>query len=178
MLAATQPSILTDPTKKANADDALSGALAYMAINTTVKPLDNLDCRKAVEYAVDKLSVQSVLGGPVRGQIATHAPAAERHRLHEVRPVPVDERLGRHREGQGRADQVRPAQRLHIGLSARSDRPNEINAATSIQASLKKVGINVTIQQYPSGKYFSDFAGAPAFAKSHDLGLIDVGVGG
>ena len=44
--------------------------------------------------------------------------------------------------------------------------------ATAIQASLKKVGINVNIQQYPSGKYFTDFAGAPAFVHSHDLGLM------
>ena len=44
--------------------------------------------------------------------------------------------------------------------------------ATSVQASLKKVGINATIQQYPSGKYFSDYAGSTAFVHSHDLGLM------
>ena len=50
--------------------------------------------------------------------------------------------------------------------------PNEVAAAVSIQASLKKVGINVNIQKYPSGKYFSDNAGAPAFVHSHNLGLM------
>jgi len=59
-----------------------------------------------------------------------------------------------------------------INLSARCDRPNEVAAAQSIQASLKKVGINVTIQRYPSGKYFSDYAGAPAFVHAHNLGLM------
>ena len=53
--ASTQAKIVNDPTKKANADDALSGALAYVAISTKVKPLDNVDCRKAVEYGVDKV---------------------------------------------------------------------------------------------------------------------------
>jgi peptide/nickel transport system substrate-binding protein len=57
-------------------------------------------------------------------------------------------------------------------LSARGDRPNEVAAAQSIQASLKKVGINVSIQRYPSGKYFSDYAGAPAFVHAHNLGLM------
>ena len=42
----------------------------------------------------------------------------------------------------------------------------------SIQASLKKVGINVDIQKYQSGKYFSDNAGAPAFVHAHNLGLM------
>jgi peptide/nickel transport system substrate-binding protein len=57
-------------------------------------------------------------------------------------------------------------------LSARADRPNEIAIAQAVQASLKKVGINVSIQTYPSGKYFTDNAGAPAFVHAHDLGLM------
>jgi ABC-type transport system substrate-binding protein len=172
VLAATQPSILTDPTKKANADDALSGALAYMAINTTVKPLDNLDCRKAVEYATDKLSVQTALGGPLRGQIATTLlpPNVTGYTKFDMYPSTNDS--GDIAKAKDELTKCGQPNGFTVGLSARSDRPNEINAATAIQASLKKVGINVTIQQYPSGKYFSDFAGAPAFGTSHDLGLM------
>ena len=69
--AATQPQILAVPSKKANADDALSGFLPYVAVSTVVKPLDNIDCRKAVEYAIDKTSAQNAYGGPMRGDIAT-----------------------------------------------------------------------------------------------------------
>lgn len=172
VLAATQPSILTDPTKKANADDALSGALAYMAINTTVKPLDNLDCRKAVEYATDKLSVQTALGGPLRGQIATTLlpPNVTGYTKFDMYPSTNDS--GDIAKAKDELTKCGQPNGFTVALSARSDRPNEINAATAIQASLKKVGINVTIQQYPSGKYFSDFAGAPAFGTSHDLGLM------
>jgi len=171
VLAATQPAILTDPTKKANADDALSGALVYMTLNTTVKPLDNLDCRKAVEYAVDKLSVQNVLGGPVRGQIATTLlpPNVTGYTKYDL--YPSTNESGDIAKAKDELTKCGQPNGFTTALSARSDRPNEINAATSIQASLKKVGINVTIQQYPSGKYFSDFAGAPAFASSHDLGM-------
>ena len=56
--------------------------------------------------------------------------------------------------------------------AARGDRPNEVAAATSIKESLSKVGIKVNLQRYPSGKYFSNYAGAPAFVHSHNLGLI------
>src|SRR6266705_3440324 len=68
----------TDPNRKqlvnkfvfnlnANADDALSGFLWFTYINTKVKPLDNVHCRRAVEYAADKTAYQTAYGGPVAG---------------------------------------------------------------------------------------------------------------
>jgi peptide/nickel transport system substrate-binding protein len=44
--------------------------------------------------------------------------------------------------------------------------------ATAIQASLKKIGITVNIKSFPSGKYFSNFAGVPSYVHEHDLGII------
>src|SRR5947199_227240 len=62
-----QSQILANPTLKAQADDGYTNALTYMTINTTIKPFDNLSCRQAVEYAVDKTTVQSALGGAIGG---------------------------------------------------------------------------------------------------------------
>jgi peptide/nickel transport system substrate-binding protein len=59
-------------------------------------------------------------------------------------------------------------------LAYRSDRPKETAAATAIQASLAQVGIKVTLKGFPSGSYYTDFAGSPAYVHSHDLG-IDMG---
>ncbi|HEY2266527.1 MAG TPA: ABC transporter substrate-binding protein, partial [Streptosporangiaceae bacterium] len=56
-------------------------------------------------------------------------------------------------------------------LSYRSDRPSETAAATAIQASLAKVGIKVTLKGFPSGSYYTNFAGAPAYVHSHDIGI-------
>ena len=36
-----------------------------------MKPFDNIDCRKAVQYAIDKVSVQTAVGGPT--PVATSA---------------------------------------------------------------------------------------------------------
>lgn len=69
--AATQAQLLTSADKKAGTDNTFGGRLVYMAINTKVKPFDNVACRKAVEYAIDKVSVQTAEGGPIRGEIAT-----------------------------------------------------------------------------------------------------------
>ena len=170
--ASTQANIVNDPTKKANADDALSGALAYLAMSTKVKPLDNLDCRKAVEYAVDKTSVQNSLGGPLRGAIASTVlpPNVVGYQKYDLYPTPNN--AGDQAKAKAALKACGQPNGFSIGLSARGDRPNEVAAAVSIQASLKKVGINAQIQKYQSGKYFSDNAGAPAFVHSHNLGLM------
>jgi peptide/nickel transport system substrate-binding protein len=172
VLAASQPAILTDPEKKKNADAAVTGTLTYMAINETVAPLDNIDCRKAVEYAVDKQSVQSVLGGPVRGAIANQLLPPSVTGYQKIDPYPSTNGAGDIQKAKDELSKCGQPNGFNIALSARSDRPNEINTATAIQASLKKVGINATIVQYPSGKYYTDFAGSTAYAKSHNIGLI------
>lgn len=170
--ASTQPLILNDPSKKANADDALSGALAYMAINTKVKPLDNIDCRKAVEYAVDKVSTQNAIGGPIRGDIATTVLPPNIVGYQKFDDYPTPNNSGDVAKAKQELQTCGQPNGFSVGLSARADRPNEIAAATAIQNALGKVGIKVTIKQYPSGKYFSDYAGAPAFVHANDLGLM------
>jgi peptide/nickel transport system substrate-binding protein len=167
-----QPGVLSDPARKANADVAITGVLTYVAISTAVAPLDNLDCRKAVEYAVDKTSVQTVMGGPVRGQIASTAlpPNIAGYTKFDLYPTPNDD--GDITKAKQELAKCGRPDGFSIGLAARIGRPTEVAAATAIQAALRKVGIKVTISQYDDGKYFSDFAGAPDFVHAHQLGLI------
>ena len=40
-----------------------------------------------------------------------------------------------------------------------------------MQASLAQVGIKVTLKGFPSGSYYTNFAGAPAYVHSHDIGI-------
>jgi len=48
------------------------GAYRYVAINTTIKPFDNLDVRRAVVAAADRRALQLSRGGDVAGRLATH----------------------------------------------------------------------------------------------------------
>jgi peptide/nickel transport system substrate-binding protein len=172
--AAARASILGNPNLKKNADNSQAGFLRYAALNTQVAPLNNVHCRKAVMYAVDHVALQTAYGGPVAGgDIAT-----------TVLPPSV--------LGYQKADMYNFAANPHgdlaaaknelqlcgqpngftTNISARSDRPTEVAAATSIQASLASIGIKAGIQQYPSGQYFTNFAGSPNFAKQHNLGIM------
>ncbi|MDI2124645.1 ABC transporter substrate-binding protein [Yinghuangia seranimata] len=177
MAAATQATVLGNPQQKAHVDDAVSGALAYVAMSTNVAPLDNVHCRQAVEYAIDKQSVQTATGGPIRGEIASTILPTSVSGYTPYNAYPTTDNKGANspdglQKAKDQLAQCGHPDGFSTNLSARSDRPNEVAIAQAVQASLKQVGINVNIQQYPSGKYFTDNAGAPAFVHANDLGLM------
>jgi len=168
----TQAKLLLDPKLKAQTDNAYGGRLVYTAINTKVAPFDNIDCRKAVQYAIDKVSVQTAIGGPIRGDIAStflppDIPGHQDFNLFETAGNKGDEAKAK--------DALKACGKpegFKTSIMARQDRSTEVASATAIQAALKKVGIEVDIQQFPQGKYFSDFAGVPQYTQDHGTGLI------
>jgi peptide/nickel transport system substrate-binding protein len=54
--------ILTPPT----------GRYRYIALNTRVKPFDNVNVRKAIVAAFDRTALRKAFGGPLTGDIPTH----------------------------------------------------------------------------------------------------------
>ncbi|KRC93835.1 MULTISPECIES: ABC transporter substrate-binding protein [unclassified Streptomyces] len=169
--AATQAKVINDAALKANTDNTYGGRLVYMAINTKVAPFDNVACRKAVQYAVDKVSVQTAEGGPIRGDIATTVLPPDIPGYAKADAYATDGNKGDVTKAK---EQLKACGKTAIttNITARSDRQPEIDAATAIIASLKKVGINASLKQFPSGKYFTDYAGVPAFNKKNNVGLM------
>ncbi|MGW1270026.1 ABC transporter substrate-binding protein [Streptomyces sp. NPDC002491] len=169
--AATQAKVINDAKLKANTDNTFGGRLVYLAINTKVAPFDNVACRKAVQYAVDKVSVQTAEGGPIRGDIATTVLPPDIPGYAKADVYATDGNKGDVAKAK---EQLKACGKTAIttNITARSDRQPEIDAATAIIASLKKVGINASLKQFPSGKYFTDYAGVPAFNKKNNVGLM------
>ncbi|WP_436954955.1 ABC transporter substrate-binding protein [Streptomyces sp. SudanB182_2057] len=169
--ASTQADVLTDPAKKANTDNTYGGRLVYLAINTKLKPFDKPECRKAVQYAIDKVSVQTAEGGPVRGEIASTVLPPDIPGYTKADAYATKDNKGDIAKAK---DLLKACGQTSIStnITARSDRPQEIDAATAIINSLKKVGINASLKQYPSGKYLTDYAGVPNFIKKQNVGLI------
>src|SRR5205807_4290057 len=54
-------------TLKSRADNPVTGATRYLAIESHVAPFDNIHCRMAVQYAVSKVDWQTARGGPIGG---------------------------------------------------------------------------------------------------------------
>lgn len=49
-----------------------TGRVRYISMNTTIKPFDNVDVRKAVAAAIDRNALRLALGGQLSGDIPTH----------------------------------------------------------------------------------------------------------
>jgi peptide/nickel transport system substrate-binding protein len=72
--AVPPPAILKQglTTKKAQFVNVPSGGLRYIALNTTVKPFDNVNVRKAIAAVINRNALRQTRGGPAVGTIATH----------------------------------------------------------------------------------------------------------
>jgi peptide/nickel transport system substrate-binding protein len=49
-----------------------TGRFRYIAFNTKIKPLDNINVRKAIIAAADRTALRQAYGGPLVGEIPTH----------------------------------------------------------------------------------------------------------
>ena len=172
--AAAQAKILSSPTLKASADDPISGFVWFAYLNTVVKPMNDLHCRMAVEYAAGKTTLQAAYGGPVAGgaiagSVAPPNVLGQKHfDYYEATTKPGGDkakakaqlRLCGHPAG------------FSTGIAYRRDRPKEARAAQSLRAALGRVGIKLSLHGYPSGTYFSDSAGVPKYVHAHRLGIL------
>jgi len=169
--AQTQAQLVNDQSKRANTDNTYGGRLVYAAINSKLKPFDKVECRKAVQYAIDKVSVQTAEGGPIRGDIASTVLPPDIPGYQKTDVYATDGNKGDEAKAK---DQLKACGKTSIttSITARSDRQEEMDAATAIIASLKKVGINAEMKTYPSGKYFTDYAGVPKFDEKQNVGIM------
>jgi ABC-type transport system substrate-binding protein/serine/threonine protein kinase len=177
MQDATQARVFTSAALKSNADNSLTGTLQFAYLNTQVSPLDNVACRRAVEYAADKTAVQAAYGGPVRGgPIASTVlppvlPGYQKSDQYEATTMPSGDIAAAKRE---LAACGHPAG-FTTGLAYENDQPAQVAAAQALRTSLARAGIQVRLSGYSSTSYYSTDAGVPAFVHAHDLG-IDLGV--
>ncbi|WP_344004061.1 ABC transporter substrate-binding protein [Streptomyces thermocarboxydovorans] len=172
----TQPKVLSGKLAK-QTDISYAGATQYLALNVNVKPFDNIHCRKAVQYAIDKQSVVDAMGGSPKGDVATTLlpPTVNGYTKFDTYATPGNK--GDVNKAKDELKQCGKPNGFATNLTARSDRPAEVAAATAIQNALKKVGIQAEIKQFPSGKYFSNFAGVPSYVHKHKLGMMSMAWG-
>jgi peptide/nickel transport system substrate-binding protein len=176
--AAARARILSSPTLMSQADDPVTGFMWFYYINTKVAPLNNVHCRMAIEYAANKTNLQTAYGGPYGGNIASTAipPTVDGYSkfdLYNALSMPGGDIAAARQQLQlcGQPNG------FNINIGYRSDRPREVSSSEALQASLATVGIKATLDGYPSGTYYSDFAGVPNYVHAHQLGLLAGGWG-
>ncbi|MGW1075259.1 ABC transporter substrate-binding protein [Streptomyces sp. NPDC002537] len=167
----TQSKVLGGKYKK-QTDMPYAGATSYLGLNVNVKPFDNIHCRKAVQWGMDKASIQQAQGGDPKGDVASTLlpPTVNGYAKFSLYETPNS--AGDINKAKDELKQCGQPNGFETNLTARSDRPAEMAAATAVQASMKKIGITANIKTFPTGKYFTNFAGVPDYVHSHNLGMI------
>ncbi|MFJ7074627.1 ABC transporter substrate-binding protein [Streptomyces sp. NPDC098781] len=166
---------------KDNLDNPVSGYIRYAVFPQSVKPFDNIECRKAVIYGADHVSLQNARGGPIAGgDIGTNMlpPAVPGSEGQKYDPY---ELAGANKKGN--VDKAKEALKacgqpngFKTTIAVRNNKPAEVATAESLQASLKKVGITADIDQY-DGSQTTGIIGSPENVKKKGYGIIIMGWG-
>lgn len=174
----TQERILADPTLKANADNPLTGFTWIYCLSSRVPPFDDVHCRRAVQFATDKASMQVAYGGPITGDIATTIlpPTLDGYQPFDRYPVGP---AGTGDLGAARAELAAAGRPdgFRTKIAARKDRLKEYRAAEALSAGLARVGIEAEVLDFPSGDYFDRYGGCPSYLREHGIGIIMFGWG-
>ncbi|WP_250290689.1 ABC transporter substrate-binding protein [Frankia sp. CiP1_Cm_nod1] len=161
-IAADQSGVGAEATARISANPGLraarttseaTGGLRYLAVVTTVAPLDKLACRNAVAWAVDKSAQQTARGGPlVGGDIAATmlTPPVRSFSWFDLFPSPGGSgnpaRARTELGACGRPDG------FETTLVTRSD-PLSLAQAEAVRASLARAGITVTVVKFDDAGY-------------------------
>ncbi len=171
--------VLQDPALKANADNPTISRLWYTSINPTVKPFDNIECRKAVMFGMDQTGYQTAYGGQFAGgDLATTVmpPMIPGYAAFDLYPNGEDNK-GDVEAAKEALTKCGQPNGFATNIAYRAERPKEKATAEAFQQALSRVGIKLTLKPYPQGEYFASYAGNPPFVVKNNLGLVVNGWG-
>ena len=123
----------------------------FIYLNTKVAPMNNLNCREAVEYAANKTQLQTAYGGPVAGgDIASTVMIPDqigyqKFDLYEATTKPA----GDVTKAKAALQACGQPNGFTTGMAYRSDRPKEVQAAQALQSALSQVGIKLQLHGLP-----------------------------
>ena len=165
--------VLQDPALKENSDNPLAARLWYTSVNPTVAPLDNIECRKAIEYAMDRTAYQAAYGGQFAGgDLATTIlpPSIPGYQAFDLYPNGQDHK-GDLDAAKKSLEACGQPNGFETSIGYRAERPKEKATAEAFQQALSRVGIKLTLKPYPQGDYFAQYCGLPPYVVKNKLGL-------
>jgi peptide/nickel transport system substrate-binding protein len=163
--------VVTSPSMKANADDPVSAFTSYLNVIPSVIP--NIDCRKAIFYAVNKAAYLQAYGGEYAGVVAgSMTPPGIEGNDPTANPYPTGA------DNTGDADQAK-AELQKCGqpngfttkIAYRTSPAVQKQLAISVQSALAKVGIKADLVGADAASYYSTFIGSPQNLKNQGLGI-------
>jgi len=174
---AAQGEILANPTYKANSDSVPDGFETYLSLNVTDSPFDNIDCRQAVEYAINKASVATASGGSVGGgTVATTVLPPNNSGYVQANQYATAGNEGNLTQAKTLVASCKAAlgskfdPNFALATYTTDSYPKAVPAADVIQQNLDAIGFNVSINTYPIQTFNS--TSAPATETTSDAAHI------
>jgi peptide/nickel transport system substrate-binding protein len=170
--------VMANPTLKKNVDNPYIGLTWYLVEFPFTKPFDNIQCRTAVAYALNKKAIVTAVGGTnfgdARGSMLyAGLPGSDVKRD----PYPSGP------DGTGDLDKAKSALAACGQPNGFATNLGYVNTgtgparATAIQEALGRVGIKVTLKAGDPSSYYNEFIGNPDSVKKNKLGLAVSGWG-
>ncbi len=163
--------LISDPTLKKRFAVETTGCHRYFALGTnkSAGAISDVRVRQAVNYAIDKIAIQRVRGGPVAGDPASTilTPTLLGYQKYDLYPTPDN-----------RGDPVKAKQLLvQAGFSngitltyvgPDSGKGDAVN--TAVQASLLRAGIKLKIHKYAGSAVYTDSLQLTRKRAEHQIG--------
>jgi peptide/nickel transport system substrate-binding protein len=127
--------------------DSPRPSLTYIFLNNEVPPLNNVDVRKAINYAINRTAILAQWGGPLAGAPSDQIIPAGQSDYKQYTIYPNTPDLAKAKALMKAAHVKLP---VTLALRTQNDTPGFINMAQVIQANLKPLGINVQIVGTPN----------------------------
>jgi ABC-type transport system substrate-binding protein len=122
-------------------------SLTYIFLNAQVPPLNNVDVRKAINFAINRTQIEEQWGGPLAGTPSDQLIPAGQTDYQKYTIYPNTANLPEAKKLMAASGVKTP---VTLALRTQNDTPGFINMAEVIQANLKAIGINVKIEGTPN----------------------------
>lgn len=165
---------------KGNVDNPATGFIRYAVFPQTVKPLDNIHCRKALIYGSDHKSIQNARGGPLAGgDIGTNMlPSSVPGSDPKYDPYGIAKNDGAADVAKAKAELKKCGKPngFKTTIAVRNNKQVEVASAEAMQASLKKIGVTAEVDEY-DGAQTAGIIGNPKVVEKKNYGIIIMGWG-
>jgi peptide/nickel transport system substrate-binding protein len=144
--------ISTNPALASQVHVSPLPALTYIFLNNQVPPLNNVDLRKAINFAINRTAILAQWGGPLAGSVTDQIIPVGLTSYKKYSIYPSTPNLAEAKKLMKASGIKTP---VSIALRTQNDAPGFINMAQVIQSDLKPIGINVQIVGSPNSVNYS-----------------------
>jgi len=169
---------LSNPAQKKHTDNPAANVTRYVSIDQDVAPFNDIHCRKAVAYALNKIDLINARGGSVAGAKVANTmlpPGVPGHTDANPYPTGPDNKGDVATAKQELAACGKPGGFTTGIITVNTGKGPGF--ATALQSALARIGINTQITQVEGSKYYSQNLQRPDAMKAKGLGLAAAGWG-